>query len=79
VTTYVTKIALPDLLRSFVQKVQEVGGVIGIDADHLLIELEADDRYDLGTTVRELQQELTAIICEAVQIDKPTPKGECSD
>lgn len=69
--TYRCKVTLTDTMRSFVQACQGVGGVVGFTEDALVVELECDDRYDLGVLVRELQQELTAMTCESISISKP--------
>jgi hypothetical protein len=69
--TYRCKVTLTDTMRSFVQACQGVGAVVGFTEESLVVELECDDRYDLGTTVRELQQELTAMACESIEISKP--------
>jgi hypothetical protein len=70
-TVYKLKIDLPETMRSMVQEVQGVGSLVGITDQHLIVQVEADDRYDLGVIVCDLQSTMVALWSEPIAVMKP--------
>lgn len=69
-TTHRFRVAMPDVMRQYIQAIQGVGGIIGYGDMHLEMEIEQDDLYSLGVTASELEQELTAITCEIISVER---------
>jgi hypothetical protein len=48
-----------------------VGSLVGITDQHLIVQVEADDRYDLGVIVCDLQSTMVALWSEPIAVMKP--------
>lgn len=70
-------VTLPDLVRSLLETVAEVGAVVGLhrDREHLVIEINAESEFELGRTIAELEGSLAALWTESFVIERIEPEA----